>query len=138
MSESQTLYSVIKKLYDKKIKIWLEGEALKFKAPKGVLDAELKNQMIQNICLTISFIDKTCLKLSSCLGNLAWEILPRPTSAQEYSEYADKHCAYRHTNCFVVYVYARYGKIYSVANSQFGCVHACLCSRLVKYLTLFR
>jgi len=70
MSASQTLYGLIKQLADKKVKIWLEDEALKFKAPKGALDAELKNLLISHKPALIEFLK------NQALGEQAISALP--------------------------------------------------------------
>lgn len=56
MIDSQSIYALIRRLAEKKIKIWLEEDALKFKAPKGALDAELKNEMIEQKPALIQFL----------------------------------------------------------------------------------
>ena len=70
MNSDITLYALIKQLADKKIKIWLEDNALKFKAPKGALDAELKNQMVANKAALIDFLKEQAQSQAS--------ISPRP------------------------------------------------------------
>lgn len=52
----ETVIELIKRLGERKIKIWLEGEALKFKAPKGALDAELKAELVRSKAQLISFL----------------------------------------------------------------------------------
>ncbi len=56
MMEQAQLYELIKELAAKKIRIWLEEETLRFKAPKDALDAELKNRMVQNKLALIEFL----------------------------------------------------------------------------------
>ncbi len=58
MTGSQSLYDLIKRLADNKIKIWLEEGALKFKAPKGALTPELKNEMIAQKPALIEFLQE--------------------------------------------------------------------------------
>ncbi len=52
----ENVYSLIKELSEKKIQIWLEEDALKFKAPKGAMDAELKNRMVKGKQALIDFL----------------------------------------------------------------------------------
>lgn len=96
MSVSQTFYALIKALADKNIKIWLEDESLKFKAPKGALNAELKNQMLEHKPALISFLKEQTQSQQSIAPRPDLAVLPISNAQQrlwfieQYSEPSEK------------------------------------------------
>jgi amino acid adenylation domain-containing protein len=54
-----TLASVISKLKQKKIKVWLESGQLRYQAPQGAMDEELKQELRQNRDALIALLGKT-------------------------------------------------------------------------------
>lgn len=54
-----SVYELLKKLGASGIKLWLENEELKFKAPKGALTADLKNAIVAQKAEIINFLQQT-------------------------------------------------------------------------------
>ena len=53
-----TVYSLMNKLHDKKIKLWEENGQLKFKAPKDALNDELRQQLVSNKSELVLFLQQ--------------------------------------------------------------------------------
>jgi|GEM_PF-2088824 len=99
MKNTQIVYTLIRRLSEKKIKIWLEEGALKFKAPKHALDAELRNDLVQYKPDLVAFLKQ---QKSDITINKAIELRPNqidlPLShaqqrlwfIDQSSEYAEK------------------------------------------------